>query len=182
MTRPDGPVGAVGTASTGTRSAGLARGLGVDRDGGVGECGSEVVGGDFVGDAGGAVGAGVAADGEFTGRDDGVALGQAVEGVFCGFAEDGDPVVGGGSVDPFALVVAGPVGDGDVEVGVGLAGVFAVAAVGVAGEVAFDDDVTGHAALLGVWDLGGPDVVVICDPLVLSAARSRSGRWTRGGD
>src|ERR1700712_4093341 len=135
-----------------------AAGLFRNGDGGVGEGGAEVVGDDVVGGAGGAVGAGVGADGEVAGGDDGVALGQAVEGVLRGFAEDGDPVVGGWSVDPVALVVAGPVGDGDVEVGVGLTGVFAVAAVGVAGEVAFDDDVTGHAALLGLLDLGGPGV------------------------
>jgi len=106
---------------------------------------------------GGAVGAGVIADGEFAGGDNGVAFGQAVEGVFRGFAEDGDPVVGGWPVDPVALAALDPVGDGDVEVGVGLAGVFAVAAVGVSGEVAFDDDVTGHAALLTVRTLlAGP--------------------------
>jgi len=131
----------------------LSAGLGVDGDACVGECCSEVVGDDFVGDAGGAVGAGVVADGEFAGGDDGVAFGEAVEGVLCGFAKGGDPVVGGWSVFPFTLVVADAVGDGDDEVGVGLAGVFAVPTVGVAGEVAFDDDVTGHAALLGFWTL-----------------------------
>src|SRR6478752_4606597 len=130
----------------------LAAGLFRDGDGGVGEGRAEVVGDDVVGGAGGAVGAGVSADGEVTGGDDGVALGQAVEGVLGGLAEDGDPIVGGWPVDPVALSVADPVGDGDVEVGVGLAGVFAVAAVGVSGEVAFDDDVTGHAALLTVPD------------------------------
>ena len=35
---------------------------------------------------------------------------------------------------------------------------------------------------LGFWTLWSWWVVVICDPLVLSAARSRSGRWTSGGD
>src|ERR1700712_1243178 len=110
------PVEAVGAASTGARSAGSIRGLGFDGDAGVGECCSEVVGDDFVGGAGGAVGAGVVADGELSGGDDGVAFGEAVEGVFGGFAEGGDPVVGGGSVDPFALVVPDAVGDGDVEV------------------------------------------------------------------
>lgn len=88
------------------------------------------VGDDVVGDAGGAVGAGVGADDQFAGGDDGVAFGEAVEGIFRGFAEGGDPVVGGGSVDPFPVGGADAVGDGDVEVGVGLAGVFAVAAVG----------------------------------------------------
>src|ERR1700712_4322753 len=35
---------------------------------------------------------------------------------------------------------------------------------------------------LGFWALVVLVLVVICDPLVLSAARSRSGRWTCGGD
>ena len=69
-------------ASTGNRSADLGCRLGVDGDSGVGECCSEVVGDDFVGDAGGAVGAGVVADGEFAGGDDGVSLVEAVEGVW----------------------------------------------------------------------------------------------------
>src|SRR5664279_2765093 len=82
-----------------------------------------------------------------------------------GLAEHGDPVARGRPVDPVALVVAGPVGDGDVEVGMGLAGVLAVPAGGVAGEVAFDDDVTGHAALLGFRASAAlVGVVVICDP------------------
>jgi hypothetical protein len=63
-----------------------------------------VVGDDFVGDAGGAVGAGVVTDDEFTGGDDGIALVEAVEGVLCGFPEDGDAVVGGGPSTQSPLV------------------------------------------------------------------------------
>ena len=68
------------SASKGFGSAVLVGRLGVDGDGGVGECCSEVVGDDVVGGAGGAVGAGVGADGEVAGDQDGVALGEAVEG------------------------------------------------------------------------------------------------------
>src|SRR5450755_1305387 len=95
--------------NAGMGSAGVCCGLGVDGDGVVGQGGSEVVGDDLLGDTGGAVGAGVGTDGEVAGDDDGVALGEAVGGVFGGLAEDGDPVVGGRSIDPVALVVAGAV-------------------------------------------------------------------------